>query len=123
MWKNIFIQEAKQAFYYAMACITHYLVPTVKETFSQKSEEFKEELWNRIKEDAKVQLAMAIEYVDTYFDSPNYYIKEKFVIDLVFKNVKLPWALKPLRPLLKKILKGKLRNLVKEQLQKLNTKF
>lgn len=123
MWKKILAQEIKKAFFYAVACFTHYLIPTVKETFTQKLEEFREELWARIKEDVHTQLSMAMEYVDSYFDSPNYYIKEKFIIDLVFKNVKLPWALKPLRPLLKKILKEKLRKLIKEQLQKLNIKL
>ncbi len=64
-----------------------------------------------------------MDFVECFFDSPSYKEKEEAVIDTLFQNVDLPIVLRPFKPILKKILRNKVRKLIEKYLKKLHTKF
>ena len=123
MDKKLFTEAMKQAWHYALAYFTHYLTPILKETFEKTKTYFINLLWDSVKEEFTTRIKATVEFIETFFDSPNYKEKEKAVIDTLFKNVNLPLFLKPFKPLLKKILKGKLHKLIEKYLKKLDAKF
>jgi UDP-galactopyranose mutase len=98
-------------------------MPILKETFEKTKTYFINLLWDSVKEEFTCRVKSTVEFIETFFESPDYKEKEKAVIDTLFKNVNLPLFLKPFKPLLKKILKKKLRKLVEKYLKKLDAKF
>ena len=108
---------------YIVAYFAHYLAPLLKETLESTKEYFINLLWESVKEEFTCRVKSAVEFIERFFDSPDYKEKEKAVIDTLFKNVNLPLPLKPFKPLLKKILRGKLHKLIEKYLKKLDAKF
>ena len=114
---------AKQCWYYITAYITHYLVPIIKENALKTKDYFIDLLWNSLKTEFANRAKSATEYIEKFFNSPDYNQKEKEVIDILFRNVNLPLFLKPFRPILKRILHKKVQKLVSKYLKKINVKF
>ena len=112
----------KEAWYYVLAYFTNYLFPKIKEYLLGAKDKFIEMLWEEIKEEAKAQVKSTIEYIEKYFNTSDYEAKEKAIITTVCDSLNLPLFLKPFRPLLKRILKGKFKKLVSKHLKKLNQK-
>jgi hypothetical protein len=123
MDKKLFKEAMKQAWYYILAYFTNYLMPILKETFEKTKTYFINLLWDSVKEEFTCRVKSTVEFIETFFESPDYKEKEKAVIDTLFKNVNLPLPLKPFKPLLKKILRGKLHKLIEKYLKKLDAKF
>ena len=69
------------------------------------------------------RIKSTIEFIEQFFKSDSYKEKEKVAIDTLFKNVNLPIPLRPFKPLLKKILRNKVKKLVSKYLKKLDAKF
>lgn len=122
MNKAILKQLAKQAWYYVLTYFTHYLAPLLKESFEKAKEYFINLLWEAVKEDFTARAKGAVEFIETFFNGPDYKEKEKAAFDVLFKNANLPLLLKPFKPLLKKILKKKVNKLIKKFLDELNVK-
>lgn len=80
---------------------------------------FLEFLWNSIKEDVKAQVEETCEFVNQFLDSPDAKEKENVILENLMKNIHLPVVLRPFKPLLKRILRSKLENLVRKTLRKL----
>lgn len=113
----------KQAWSYIIAYITHYLTPIIKEAAIKTKDYFIDLLWNSLKEEFADRAKSAVEYIEKFFNSPDYNQKEKEIINILFRNVNLPLFLKPFRPLLKRILRKKVQKLISKHLKKLDAKF
>lgn len=122
MNKTVLKELIKQAWHYALAYITHYLWPIIKETLEKTKDYFINLLWESLKEEFTARAKGAAEFIETFFNGPDYKEKEKAAFDVLFKNVNLPLLLKPFKPLLKKILKKKVNKLIKKFLDELNVK-
>lgn len=122
MNKTVLKELIKQAWHYALAYITHYLWPILKDTLEKTKEYFINLLWESVKEEFTLRAKGAVEFIETFFNGPDYKEKEKAAIDTLFKNVNLPLLLKPFKPLLKKIFKKKVSKLVKKFLDELDVK-
>lgn len=123
MDKKIFKELAKQTWYYILAYFTNYLLPILKDCLKQTKDYFVGLVWNSVKEDFATKAESAVQFIEHFFNSESYKEKEKAAIDTLFKNVNLPLFLRPFKPLLKKMLKNKVRELVEKYLKKLNTHF
>lgn len=106
----------------AIHYITNYIMPKIKEAFEKAKEKFVEILWNEVKEDMELHIKSAIEYIQKFFRSAEYEVKEQVAIDTLFNRVKLPILLKPFKSLLKKTFKKKLKKLISEGLNNLESK-
>jgi len=120
MNKKVLIEIFKNTWFYLLAYAKTFLLPKVKEAFQKGKEQFIQTLWNSIKDEATEQVQTATEFVLRFFDSPSFKQKEEEILDVVFKNIKLPFILKPLKPLLRRMLKEKFEKLIKENIKKLN---
>ena len=123
MDKNSLKEIAKQAGYYILAYFTHYLWPIIKEALLKTKDYFIGILWDSVKDEFTSTAKSTVEFVERFFNSTDYKEKEKTVIDTLFQNVNLPLPLKPFKPLLKKILKNKVRKLIGKYLKKLDAKL
>ena len=123
MEKRTFKELLIQAGHYILAYFTHYLLPILKEAFLKTKTYFIENLWDMVKDELATQVKSTVVFVEQVMGTPEYKEKEKAVIDTLFKNVHLPLYLKPFRPLVKKILKGKLEKFVSKHLKKLDAKL
>lgn len=123
MDKKIFKELAKQAWYYVLSYFTHYLFPILKDCLKQTKDYFINLIWDSVKEDFAAKAEAAVKFIDEFLKSDSYKEKEKAAIDNLFNNVKFPLFLKPFKPLLKKILKNKVRKLVEKYLKKLDIHF
>lgn len=123
MDKKLLQQVAKQAWYYVLSYFTHYLLPIIRDAFDQAKGYFIEKLWDSVKIQLMTDVQSVVEYAEYFFDSYTYREKEKVVIDTLFKNIELPLALRPFKPLMKKILRDKLRQLISRYLKKLSSRF
>lgn len=120
MNKQAIIRILKNSWFFFIEYFRTYAFPKMKETFIQHKDQFINNLWESLKEGIRQELKNAIANIHVYLDSPSYEEKEKFLIELICKNIKLPLILKPLRPFLKNILKGKLKAIISENLKKLD---
>lgn len=120
---QILKQIILQLWYYVIAYFSHYLFPKIKEAFINSKEHFIAYLWDSIKEDIHAQIKIVTEGVNIFFESASYLDKERMVIDILFNKIKLPAYLKIFKPLLKKILRNKLHNLIKDYLIKATAKL
>lgn len=123
MDKKIFKELAKQAWYYILSYFTHYLFPILKDCLKQTKDYFINLIWDSVKEDFAAKAEAAVKFISEFLKSDSYKEKEKAAVDNLFNNVKLPLFLKPFKPLLKKILKNKVRKLVEKYLKKLDIHF
>ena len=123
MKKKFFNELIKHLIPYVTSYFTHYILPLIKESFIAAKEHFINLLWEAVKEEFTTRVKSSVEFIEHFFDSPDYKEKEKAVIDTLFKNVNLPLFLKPFKPFLKKILKGKLHKLISKHLKKLNARL
>ena len=123
MDKKLLKEMAKQAWYYVLSYFTQYLWPIMKEALVKTKDYFIDILWDSVKDEFNATAKSTVEFIERFFDSPDYKEKEKAVIDTLFRNVDLPLPLKPFKPLLKKILRGKVRKLIGKYLKKLDAKF
>lgn len=112
-----------QAWYFILAYFTEFIFPKIKEAFINSKEHFIEYLWNSIKEDFKAHIEATVQGIEGFFKSEDYTFKEKIIIDALFEKVKLPFALKLFKPLIKKILKDKIHAFVQENLNKVHKKL
>jgi hypothetical protein len=112
-----------QIWYFILAYFTEFIIPKIKEAFIKSKEHFIEYLWNSIKEDFKAHAETTVQGVENFFKSDDYLFKEKVITDALFEKVKLPIALRLFKPLLKKILKNKIHNLIQESLNKIHKKL
>ena len=113
----------KELWFYIIAYITNYLFPKIKEAFINSKEHFLEYLWSTVKEDFSTHIKEVVENAETFFESTTYEIKEKIIIDMLFEKVKLPLFLKPLKFILKKILKDKIHKFIQDNLTKIHKKL
>lgn len=111
---QIFKKILLELWYFILAYITEFIVPKIKEAFIQSKEHFISYLWNSIKEDVKNQLQNVLKDVEIYFSSADYEMKEKIAIDFLFNRIKLPITFKLFKPILKKLFRNKIHNLIKE---------
>ena len=123
MDKKLLKQMAQQAYYYVLSYFTHYLWPIIKETLLKTKDYFINLLWDSVKDEFTARIKSTIEFIEQFFKSDSYKEKEKVAIDTLFKNVNLPIPLRPFKPLLKKILRNKVKKLVSKYLKKLDAKF
>ena len=123
MNKQVILKILKNFWFFFLEYFRTYAFPRIKEAVLEHKDEFIHKIWETLKDDVKQELKKAITYVQNYLDSPSYEEKEKFIIEIICKNIKLPLMLKPLRPFLKTILKGKLKALISENLKKLDQKI
>ena len=123
MDKKIFKEMVKQAWFYALSYVTHFLVPTIKEAALKAKDNFIETIWESVKEDFTENAKSAVAFVERFFESASYKEKEEEVMDILFKNINLPLLLKPFKPLLRKMLRDKVHALINKYLKKLDAKF
>lgn len=123
MFKNQLKKYLLEALYFCVSYFSAYLFPKIKEAFLESKDEFLGKIWDSIKDDIHAQIKSAIEHVEEYMETAEYELREKEVIDTVFKKVQLPIFLRPFKGLLKKMFRDKLRKLVAEQLKKLDQKI
>lgn len=123
MDKKLLKTIAKQAWGYLISYFTHYLFPIIKEAFEKTKEYFINILWDSVKEEFTANVKSIAKSIENFFSSATYKEKEKVVIDTLFQNVNLPLPLKPFKPLLKKLLRNKVRKLIEKYLKKLDAKF
>ena len=108
-----------EAFYYVKAYFTSYLFPIIKEAFEEAKNYFIEILWTKIKEHLNEHLEMGVQQANTFFNSASYEEKEKIVVEYIFEHVHLPLLLRPSKIIAKKFLKKRIREYVKDKLDKL----
>ena len=123
MDKKLLQQAAKQVWYYTLSYFTHYLLPIIRDTFNEAKEYFIGKVWDSVKVQLMTDVQSVVEYAEYFFDSYTYREKEKIVIDTLFRNIELPIALRPFKPLIKRILRDKLRQLISKYLKKLGSRF
>lgn len=113
----------KEFWFFILAYITDYLFPKIKEIFDKNKDKVLGYLWNEIKDDLKLHITGVIIHVEEFFNSATYEIKEKIIVDSLFEKIKLPLLLKPMKSLLKKILKSKIHAFIQENLKKVHKKI
>lgn len=118
MNKKIFQELIKQVWYYVLAYFTNYLFPILKDSLEKTKNYFINLIWDSVKEDFAGKAESVVKFIDEFLKSDSYKEKEKAAIDTLFKNVNLPLFLKPFKPLLKKLLRNKVRKLVEKYLKK-----
>lgn len=123
MFKNQLKKYLLEALYFCLSYFTGYLFPKIKEAFLESKDQFLQKLWDSIKDDIHSQIKGAIEHVEEYMQTAEYELREKEVINTIFKKVQLPLALRPFKGLIKKIFRDKIRELVAENLKKLDQKI
>ena len=123
MDKKLLAAAAKQFWYYIVAYFTHYLAPIFKEVLEKTKNYFINLLWDTLKERFNEVVEPAVEYMEKYFGSMDYQQKEKDIINTLLQNANLPVLLKPFKPLLKKILRNKLRELISGCIEKIKAKL
>lgn len=123
MNKQAIIRILKNSWFFILEYFKTYAFPRLKEAFMEHKDQFINNIWESLKDDIKQELKKAIAHIHKYLESPSYEEKEKFLINFVCQKIKLPFILKPLRPVLKNILKGKLKALINENLNKLDQKI
>ena len=123
MNKEILKKTLIQAWYFLVAYLKSYLVPSVIEAAQKTKEYFITTLWDTVKEDIYNNIHASIAYVEEFLESSTYEVKEKAVIDNLFQKIKLPLVARPFKPLMKKMLKGKLKELIHKKLQTLEEKL
>jgi hypothetical protein len=117
--KKIFLQ----IWYFILAYFTEFIIPKIKEAFIKSKEHFIEYLWSSIKENFKAHAETTIQGVESFFKSDDYTFKEKVITDALFEKVKLPVFLRLFKPLLKKLLKDKVHNFIRESLNKIHKRL
>lgn len=123
MNKQILKEMLKQAGKYILSYFTQFLWPVIQNALNQTKEYFINILWDSVKDQFADIAKSTVEFIERFFDSPDYKEKEKAIIDTLFQNVDLPILLKPFKPILKKVLKGKVRKLIGKYIKKLDAKF
>jgi 2-hydroxy-3-keto-5-methylthiopentenyl-1-phosphate phosphatase len=123
MKMQILKEMLKQAWYWVLAYFTQFILPTLKESLSKTKEYFINLLWDSLKDQIIADAKSAVEFVNKYFNSLEYQEKEKDVLDTLFKNINLPLLLRPFKPLIRKMLKDKVHEVVKKYLNKLSAKL
>ena len=86
-----------------------------------RKEYFINKIWESVEEEFTTKARASVKFVKHFFTTLEYKEKEEAAIDTLFKNLKLPLPLRPFKPLLKKILKKKIHELVTSLLDKLDT--
>ena len=79
MDKKLFTEAMKQIWYYILAYFTNYLMPILKETFEKTKTYFINLLWDSVKEEFTCRVKSTVEFIETFFESPDYKEKEKAV--------------------------------------------
>ena len=120
---QIFKKIILELWYFILAYITNYVLPKIKESFIYGKEQFINYLWQNIKEDLKFHINNVLQDVENLFKSASFEIKEKIIIDLLFKRIKIPCLLKIFKPLLKKVLKKKLHEFILHNFEKIHKKI
>lgn len=115
-------QAIKQVWVSLISYLTNFFLPILKRAAEKTKEYFVNILWDMVKEDFAEQAKSTVEFIERFFDSPDYRDKERDIINTLFKNVELPLLLRPFKPFLKKVLKGKIRKLIGKYLRKFNSK-
>lgn len=123
MFKNQIKKYLMEALYFCISYFTSYLFPKVRDTFMESKDQFLQKLWNSVKDDIHAQIKGAVTHVEEYMQTAEYELREKEVIDTIFKKVQLPFVLRPFKGLIKKIFRDKIRKLVAENLKKLDQKI
>jgi 2-hydroxy-3-keto-5-methylthiopentenyl-1-phosphate phosphatase len=123
MKMQILKEMLKQAWYWVLAYFTQFILPTLKESLSKTKEYFINLLWDSLKDQIIADAKSAVEFVNKYFNSLEYQEKEKDVLNTLFKNINLPLLLRPFKPLIRKMLKDKVHEVVKKYLNKLSAKL
>lgn len=123
MKMQILKEMLKQAWYWVLAYFTQFILPTLKESLGKTKEYFINLLWDSLKDQIIADAKSAVEFVNKYFNSLEYQEKEKDVLDTLFKNINLPLLLRPFKPLIRKMLKDKVHEVVKKYLDKLSAKL
>lgn len=117
MNKEILKKALIQAWYFLLAYLKSYLVPSVIEALQKTKEYFISTLWDTVKEDIYANLHSSITFVEEFLESSTYEEKEKAVLDNLFQKVQLPLLLRPFKSVIKSMLKGKLKQLIHKKLQ------
>lgn len=120
MNKELLKEMAKQTWCRVAAYFTHYLLPVIKDALVKTKDYFIETLWDSLKDEFEAMAKSAVDYVEYFYNSPSYKEKEEAAINTLFQNVDFPLILKPFKPLLKKILRNKVRKLIEKYLKKLH---
>ena len=120
---QIFKKIILELWYFILAYITNYVLPKIKESFIYGKDQFIDYLWQNIKEDLKFHINNVLQDVESLFKSASFEIKEKIIIDLLFKRIKIPCLLKIFKPLLKKVLKKKLHEFILHNFEKIHNKI
>lgn len=122
MDKKIFIDFIKK---YGMTFLLYFkdkFGPQIKEGFKKAWQAFVNTLWDSVKDDFKAEVNSTVQFIEYYFNTPDYKEKEEAIINVLMKNVQLPLVLRPFKGLLKNIFRNKLRKLIEKTIKKLNTK-
>ena len=119
MDKKILKEVIKQAWFYTLSYFTHYLFPIIKDALEETKDYFINIVWEALKEEFTIKARASVKFVKHFFTTLEYEEKEKAAIDTLFKNINLPLPLRPFKPLLKKILRKKIHELISELLDKL----
>lgn len=120
MEKEAFKKLMLQMVYFLGAYMKEFIIPKVKEAFDKSKAVFVEALWDSMKDDLHEQVKSAVEYIERFFNTPEYEIKEKAILDIVFNNIELPLLAKPFKPIIRNMLKSKIREVIKSTIKKLN---
>ena len=120
MKKEAFKKLMLQMVYFLGAYMKEFIIPKVKEAFDKSKAVFVEALWDSMKDDLHEQVKSAVEYIERFFNTPEYEIKEKAILDIVFNNIELPLLAKPFKPIIRNMLKNKIREVIKSTIKKLN---
>lgn len=113
----------KEFWFFILAYITNYVGPKIKEIIAKNKDKVLEYLWNEIKDDLKAHITGVIVHVEEFFNSTAYDLREKIITDSLFEKIKLPVLLRPMKSLIKKILRSKIHAFIRENLTKAHKKL
>lgn len=112
---KIILKELLQKF---RACLINKLWKRLQNVFIEAWDSIKEKLWDSIKEEIKQCTLELIIDAEAYLTSVETQQKEKLIIDMVVSSMELPLLLRPFKIIIKKILKSKIEETVKNLLSK-----
>lgn len=98
--------------------ISYFKSETFKRAFLNALNTFKNALWNNIKDEVHKILAEIITDIEKYVLSDQAKEKEELILDKIMEKLELPIILKPLRGLIRKIIKSRLEELIIEAIKK-----
>ena len=118
MESKIFVQILKKAGTAILAYFQAKLFDKVKAAFLKGLAAFRDVLWEELKGDLISCAKETVAEAEVFLTSEEAEVKEKLILDAVMMKIQLPVILRPFKGIVRKVIKSKLEDLIKDLLAK-----